>query len=37
MKEEHEGGICGDRIMLYLKCNGGYTNLQVIKRKGLYT
>lgn len=27
LKGENEGDLCGDGIVLYLDCGGGYTNL----------
>lgn len=29
IKEEHKGDFCGDGIVLYLDCSGGYRNLHM--------
>ena len=31
VKEQHEGDLCGDELVLYLACGSGYTNLPVAK------
>lgn len=30
-KGQHHRGLCGDGIVLYLDCNGGYTNQHRLK------